>query len=128
MAFYFHTVLIGEVQISVSLDAQPIAPAVLPIRTATADPYSSIFVSYSHQDALVVDRLAQAYKVLGMTFLRDVETLRSGQEWSGELLRMIHAADIFQLYWSRAARESKFVEQEWREALQCQRPGFIRPV
>ena len=43
----------------------------------------------------------------------------------------IDEADLFQLFWSKAAARSPFVEQEWRHALELYRAGrgdFIRPV
>jgi type VI secretion system secreted protein Hcp len=129
VAFYVHTLLIGEVAIWGVLNAKGRFEGTSePPETAAAHPYASIFVSYSHRDATIVDRLQRAYRALGMTFLRDVESLRSGQEWSAELVRLIHDADIFQLYWSESARGSAFVEKEWREALQSSKTAFIRPV
>ena len=43
---------------------------------------------------------------------------------------MIERADIFQLFWSRNAAKSKYVEDEWRYALRLGRElsRFIRPV
>ena len=92
--------------------------------------YQSIFCSYSHKDTLIVERVERAYKALGLDFLRDVVTLKSGQDWNAELLRMIDRADIFQLFWSNAAAESKYVRQEWEHALSLNRQSeaFIRPV
>ena len=60
--------------------------------------------------------------------LQDIEDLRSGQQWNETLLGMIDQADIFQLYWSAAASQSGFVEQEWRHALKRGIEGFVRPV
>jgi hypothetical protein len=94
----------------------------------TATPYSAIFVSYAHEDGAVVGRLGAAYKALGMTFLRDQEVLRSGERWNPRLLALIEQADLFQLCWSQAARQSHHVGQEWRHALQQNRDNFIRPV
>jgi hypothetical protein len=66
-----------------------------------------------------------------MDYLRDVMTLKSGQNWSQELLDMIGRADVFQLFWSSTASMSAYVEQEWRFALELaaeKGPAFIRPV
>jgi hypothetical protein len=41
---------------------------------------------------------------------------------------MIREADIFQLFWSRNAIQSPFVEQEWRYALSLDRDNFVRPT
>lgn len=88
--------------------------------------YQSIFCSYSHKDTQIVERVEKAYKALGLTYLRDVTTLRSGQDWNDELMRLIDRADIFQLFWSEAASGSQFVRQEWEYALKMKRE--IRPV
>jgi hypothetical protein len=66
-----------------------------------------------------------------MDYLRDVMTLKSGQSWSDELLRMIEQADVFQLFWSTPASQSPYVEQEWRHALGLsgqKGAAFIRPI
>jgi hypothetical protein len=47
-----------------------------------------------------------------MTYLRDSVTLKSGENWSMELLTMIERADVFQLFWSQKAAASSFVEKE----------------
>jgi hypothetical protein len=91
-------------------------------------PYDAIFCSYSHRDTQIVERVERAYRALGLDYLRDVITLKSGQEWNAELLRLIERADIFQLFWSKAAAESKYVREEWEHALALKRPAFIRPV
>jgi hypothetical protein len=88
--------------------------------------YQAIFCSYSHKDTQIVEKVEKAYKALGLTYLRDITTLRSGQDWNDELMRLIDKADIFQLFWSQAAADSKFVQQEWEYALKMKRE--IRPV
>jgi hypothetical protein len=90
--------------------------------------YRSIFVSYSHQDSCIVDRLQKAYRALGDSYLRDIDILRSGEKWNDALLMKIQDADIFQLCWSRAAKQSEYVEREWRHALGLRRDRFIRPM
>jgi type VI secretion system secreted protein Hcp len=128
VAFYLHTVLIGEVAFWGALDADSNGDAEEPVRTATGSVFNSIFVSYCHQDTVVVEQLAKAYKALPLTYLRDVEQLRAGEEWSTRLRQMICDADVFQLYWSRAASRSTFVKREWRAALRCPRAKLICPV
>lgn len=96
----------------------------------TASPYPAVFASYSRQDKAVVERVERAYKALGLEYLRDLITIRSGEDWNNALKRMIEQANIFQLFWSSHSATSEFVEQEWKYALQfeSQRPAFIRPV
>ncbi|MBZ0291541.1 MAG: toll/interleukin-1 receptor domain-containing protein, partial [Anaerolineae bacterium] len=97
---------------------------------AVAKAYQAIFCSYSHQDQQIVARAERAYKALGLEYLRDVISLKSGQDWSEELLRLINDADIFQLFWSHTAAESDHVRTEWEHALQVAgwKANFIRPV
>ena len=98
---------------------------------AVAKPYQAIFASYSHDDTALVKAMETAYQALGMDYLRDVMTLKAGQNWSEELLAMIDKADIFQLFWSEQASKSPYVEQEWRRALRLHRQkggAFIRPI
>lgn len=88
-----------------------------------------IFISYSHRDTDIVDLCKKAYEALGYNVLVDYETLRSGQNWNAELMRMIERADIFQLFWSENTSQSKYCRQEWQYALGLKRgEGFIRPV
>jgi hypothetical protein len=100
------------------------------LTNSAANPYPAIFCSYSHRDQQIVERVERAYRVLGLDYLRDVTALRSGQRWNDQLMRLIERADIFQLFWSNTAAESKYVRQEWEHALAVggAREAFIRPV
>jgi hypothetical protein len=129
IAFYVGPILVAEVKFwaHLSNDADEyIADA--PGAQATATSYQAVFVSYSHDDTNIVRQLEKAYRVLGLQYLRDVAILRSGEEWNPMLLKKIDEADIFQLCWSVTAKQSAYVEQEWRHAAELQRPSFIRPV
>jgi hypothetical protein len=129
IAFYIGPLLVAETKIWAQVSDQFNEPQ--PNKTPereSGNAYKAIFVSYSHQDTAIVERLETAYKALGWKYLRDVESLRSGEQWNDGLLKMIDQADIFQLYWSAKAQQSKYVEQEWRYALNLKRDNFIRPV
>jgi hypothetical protein len=125
--FFVGPVLVASVRITVYCSATPAASGLVAVPLSTT-PYNSIFVSYSHRDSKIVDGLQQAYRVLGMKYLRDVDELRSGEDWSAALCGFIEKADIFQLCWSRSAKSSAYVEREWRYASALHRPFFIRPV
>ncbi len=91
--------------------------------------YQRMFVSYSHDDLVVIQRCRNMYRALGLTILMDQDTLRSGQVWSHALEQMIETADVFQLFWSKRAAASRYVRQEWEYALGRNKgEGFIRPV
>lgn len=85
-------------------------------KAASVSTFGAIFASYSHHDKALVEAMETAAKAMGMKYLRDVTTLRIGEQWSPQLLEMIESADRFQLFWSNASRRSAFVEQEWRHA------------
>jgi hypothetical protein len=129
ISFYVEGLLAGELPIWTYIyDEAGAGDAEVFSKSPSASLFQAIFASYSHDDSDVVDTLSRAYRALGNTFLHDVETLRSGEIWDQRLLCLIEEADIFQLYWSEAAKRSPNVEKEWRHALAQARSTFIRPV
>jgi HEAT repeat protein len=128
-------VVVADIPISIYVQAKSGSELGVksPIRESWPEPYvpyQSIFCSYSHQDAAIAKRVERVCRSLGMTYLRDSVTLKSGENWSVELLAMIERADVFQLFWSQNAAASSFVEKEWRHAQKLGRAAkrFIRPV
>jgi hypothetical protein len=100
------------------------------VRT-TAEIFSKVFASYSHDDRRIVMACAAAYKALGIDMLTDNHSLRSGQDWKAALRQLMEDSDAFQLFWSKASSASREVTEEWQQALQLRdRKGaqFIRPV
>ena len=127
ITFSVGEIIVGDLPISIFVGSTD--SGTLDAR-ATRRLYDSIFASYSHDDTLVVERVEHACRALGLDYLRDVISLRSGQDWNDQLFEYIEQADIFQLFWSPAAAASPNVEREWRHALQLHtdRRNFIRPV
>jgi len=131
IACYVGPLLIAEIRVPVVVTGDRAAPADAGQVVQSATMYQAVFASYSHDDTQVVEAVEKAYKALGMDYLRDVTTLKSGQKWSDQLLKMIDQADIFQLFWSDKASKSPYCEQEWQYALSLAErkgPAFIRPV
>jgi len=91
---------------------------------------NSAFVSYASEDRdEVLARVQGIQKAApGMKIFLDVLSLRSGQHWEKELWKIIPKQDIFYLFWSESARTSKWVEKEWRCALETRGLDFIDPV
>ncbi len=125
MSVFLGMVLIADVSLRIRVDSA--APDPAPDRTR-ANVYGKVFPSYSHDDKIVVDQVISAARTLGHTYLRDVDQLRSGQDWQREIERYIDQADIFQLFWSPRSMYSQYVRHEWTYALSLGRPDFIRPV
>ena len=129
VSFYVGALIISEINIWLLVsDSAPYEERIKLDKPDTASIYPAIFVSYSRDDTMIVEQLGAAYKALGMKFLRDVESIRSGEEWHPTLLKMIEEADIFQLFWSNNSSKSKIVKQEWQHALSLDKKNFIRPV
>lgn len=133
VACYVGPLLIAQIKLPVVVKrpGAAIEPEVDGQAVESAKMYQAVFASYSHADTQVVEAVEAAYKALGMDYLRDVMTLKSGQKWSDQLLKMIEEADIFQLFWSDKSSTSPYCEQEWQYALSLagrKGPAFIRPV
>ena len=90
----------------------------------------SVFASYAPEDDHVVALFAEAYRALGIDVLVDTGS-RAEQEGRQARSRLVEEADVFLLFWSKAASRSPRVAEEWQQALSLQdRKGerFIRPV
>lgn len=133
LTFTVSGVIVADVPLSVFVAADAPAPTPdepPPMAVMSHKPYKAIFCSYSRRDTAIVERVERVIRTLGYDFLRDVHSIRSGEDWNDALYRMIEQADIFQLFWSSMAAQSPYVEKEWRHALSLGREArnFIRPV
>jgi len=88
------------------------------------------FASYSSQNRNEVLGCLQGMQKVAPDLDVDIDvlSLRSGQDYREALGTLIPAKDIFFLFWSKPASESKEVEWEWRMALSNKGLGFIDPV
>lgn len=121
---YLGTILLAEVGV-----AFKVTLAASAVEAEAADRgrnYRKIFASYSHADARIVRDFEAVAQSLGDDYLRDVRKLRSGEDWSDGLERLIEQADVFQLFWSKNSMYSPFCRREWEYALA--RGINIRPV
>jgi len=94
---------------------------------STARMFGSVFASYAPEDDHIVKAVAEAYRPLGIDLLVD----KGAGEDRHQRLTQLEEADVFQLFWSKAASRSPQVAEEWQHALSLQdRKGdrFIRPV
>ena len=90
----------------------------------------SAFVSYASQDRARVASIIQGMQKArpDMDVFFDVETLRSGDDWEQALRREIDSRDMLYLCWSRNARDSIWVDAEWRFALDRKGIDCIEPI
>ena len=87
-----------------------------------------IFASYSHKDTWIVEEFERYAEAFGDDYIRDIKTLRVGEEWEPRLLQLIEEAQIFQLFWSTNSMRSDWVRREYSHALSLNREGFVLPV
>lgn len=98
--------------------------------SVSRDDVLSAFVSYASQDrtrvAAIIQGMKKARPDLDVFF--DVDSLRSGEDWERTLHYEIEKRDILFLCWSHFARQSKWVDEEWRYALAHKGIECIEPV
>ena len=95
--------------------------------------YRKAFVSYSSNDRVEVLKRLQMLRLQSIEFFQDLFDLKPGELWENSLYKRIEDSDLFLLFWSKSAKESEWVEKEWRYALECkggeeQQPPEIVPV
>ena len=90
----------------------------------------SAFISYASQDRNRVAAIIQGMKKVrpDLDVFFDVDSLRSGEDWKLAIHDEIKRRDVLFLCWSHFARESKWVDAEWRYALEQKGADCIEPV
>jgi hypothetical protein len=104
---------------STSKELQPVGDA--------ARVYRKAFVSYSSKDRKEVLKRVQALAVTEIEVFQDVLNLEPGDRWEKKLYRNIDECDLFLLFWSTAAKESKWVLKEALYALERQGKDGLNP-
>jgi hypothetical protein len=95
--------------------------------------YQRAFISYASEDRTAVLERVQVLPTFGVRTFQDVLDLEPGERWQRSLYRHIDESDIILLFWSKAAKRSKWVRKEVRYALERKRgdefaPPDISPV
>ena len=98
--------------------------------TADREDVLSAFVSYASQDRNRVARIIQGMRKArpDMDIFFDIENLRSGESWQNTLQTEIDRRDILFLCWSHFAKQSKWVDTEWRYAFNQKGADGIEPI
>jgi len=117
---------IAKLHFVIAVGRKSSAPAALPVRE---ERLRSAFASYaSHDRDQVLARIQGMQKITPVDVFLDVLSLRSGDHWQNRIVEEIDRRDVFYLFWSQAAKESQWVEKEWRTALERKGVDFIDPV
>ncbi len=129
LTIFLGSLILAEVRLDFPIVSAPDPRAIeQPLAPAPATPFRRVFPSYSRRDLQVVEQIELYSKTLGDDYLRDLVSIRPGEEWNPRLQELIAQADVFQLFWSSNSANSRFVEEEWRFAAGLRRLYFIRPT
>jgi serine/threonine protein kinase len=93
----------------------------------SAQRYRYAFISYASADRKEVLKRVQMLARLHIRFFQDILDLDPGVRWERELYRQIDQSDLFLLFWSSPARESKWVLEEIRYALRRKGDNELAP-
>lgn len=90
----------------------------------------SIFVCYAQKDTFEVHKRLQGILAIApdVDIFIDWKRLRTGDAWRRRIKQEILVRDQFYLFWSRHARKSAAVNDEWRFALQHKGLQAIVPM
>ena len=127
VSFFSGKVLIGDIGINVTIKEHLSKKEKDTKDEDESSAYQTIFASYSRDDLNIVEEMEKAHFATGNVYTRDLVTVQPGRDWRDAIRKLIKEADVFQLFWSKAAKKSKYVEMEWREALKRRKKNFIRP-
>jgi hypothetical protein len=108
-----------EIPISATTPSRPTLAVGCPLR--------SVFASYARLDFLRVWPCVRGMKAVGVQVFMDRAILRPGQRWQEEIFRQIELSEKLLLFWSRHARNSGWVEREWRYSLTQKGIDSIQP-
>lgn len=97
-------------------------------QVSRARAFKSAFASYAIQDRRYVLARVQGVQRLGVDVFMDVPGHEANEGCTQKVFQAIDSSDILYLFWSRHAKRSKRVEQEWRYAVKKKGAGFINPV
>ena len=79
--------------------------------------YKKAFISYASKDRPEVLKRVQMLRLVHIRYFHDLLKLRARRRWERELFRHIDRSDLFLLFWSTNAKESKWVLEEARYAI-----------
>src|SRR5262249_20908411 len=113
------SVPVGHVKFKLTV-AREMSPACPTEPVATGDSaqlYRPAVISYASARRTEVLKRVKMLAGLRIRFSQDILALDPGVRWQKELYRHIDQSDLFLLFWSTPARQSKWVLEEVRYAL-----------
>jgi len=77
----------------------------------------SVFISYARQDRDDVEASAELLRAGGVRVFIDVLDIEFGERWQDALRLALEKCERVMVFWSIAARASRWVDAEWRYAM-----------
>jgi hypothetical protein len=108
-------------RMQVEANASYIKMANAPVEATT---YKNAFISYASADRDEVLRRTQMLSATGISFFQDILQLKPGELWEKSLYKQIDNCDVFFLFWSTSAKNSKWVMEEYKYAQSLQLKGI----
>jgi hypothetical protein len=122
-----HGIAIGTLMFTVQIEPGA-AGTLYKILGDGAKRYSRAFISYASEDRAHVLARVQMLRIANIDYFQDIE-MAPGERWEKELYRQIDRCDLFLLFWSQAAKQSKWVRRETQYALELgTKAPDVKPV
>ena len=104
-------IIIAKIRIDLEIDPNAVSTKANLKRTT---PARTAFASYASNDRLrVLDRVSEVQRN-GVDVFLDCLSLNPGEKWKPRLKKEIKRRELFLLFWSKIAKESQWVDWEWR--------------
>lgn len=119
---------IGHIKFNFKISAEPQGAAET---TLNSHPnfvvYKFAFISYASADRNEVMKRVQMLDLAKIKYFQDLLSLEAGKQWEPVIYRNIDKCDVFFLFWSTAAKKSKWVRKEVERALKRRGDKFDAP-
>jgi TIR domain len=112
--------LVGCIKFRISSDPSAASPKSEPLGDHACRYNKYTFVSYETKDRKEVLKRVQIMEIMKTPFFMDLLSMDPGDRWKKKLYKKIGDCDLFLLFWSQAAKESKWVIKEAKYALKRQ--------
>src|SRR6266481_5587805 len=78
----------------------------------------SVFVSYSHDDAVLVTPVVKLLRLNEALVFQDLDSIELGKKWREQIGRALAEAHLVVVFWCVHSSVSSEVESEYKSALQ----------
>ena len=123
-----HGVPMGHIKFNFKISAEPqVAKETALNSHQNFVAYKLAFISYASADRSEVMKRVQMLDLAKIRYFQDLLSLEAGKEWEPLIYRYIDECDVFYLFWSTAAKKSKWVKKEVERALKRRGDRFDAP-